>query len=187
MYPVSGSHTVWCGIVPDLAGEKGRQLWKDKLDKEHINIGVSGYKIDEVDGYDRYVWPDVATFPSGISAEQMRQTYGLWVQRTTADLYKKRNQRTFGLVRASNGGSSSFPYVIYNDYYSHQDFITALINSGFSGVLWTPEVRGSKSAEEWLRRFQSVVFSPMAMINAWASGTKPWSFPEVAKQVKVCR
>ena len=22
------------------------------------------------------------------------------------------------------------------------------------------------------------------MINAWASGTKPWSFPEVAKQVK---
>ena len=99
MYPVSGSHTVWCGIVPDLAGEKGRQLWKDKLEKEHINIGVSGYKIDEVDGYDRYVWPDVATFPSGISAEQMRQTYGLWVQRTTADLYKKRNQRTFGLVR----------------------------------------------------------------------------------------
>ena len=184
MYPVSGSHTVWCGIVPDLAGEKARQLWKDKLEKEHISIGVSGYKIDEVDGYDRYVWPDVATFPSGKSAEQMRQTYGLWVQRTTADLYKQRNQRTFGLVRASNGGSSSFPYVIYNDYYSHQDFITALINSGFSGVLWTPEVRGSKTAEEWLRRFQSVVFSPMAMINAWASGTKPWSFPEVAGQIK---
>lgn len=184
MYPVSGSHTVWCGIVPDLAGERARQLWKDKLEKEHINIGVSGYKIDEVDGYDRYLWPDVATFPSGVSAEQMRQTYGLWVQRTTADLYRKRNQRTFGLVRASNGGGSSFPYVIYNDYYSHQDFITALINSGFSGVLWTPEVRGSKSAEEWLRRFQSVVFSPMAMINAWASGTKPWSFPEVAGQIK---
>lgn len=184
MYPVSGSHTVWCGIVPDLAGEKARQLWKDKLEKEHINIGVSGYKIDEVDGYDRYLWPDVATFPSGVSAEQMRQTYGLWVQRTTAELYKQRNQRTFGLVRASNAGASSYPYVIYNDYYSHQDFITALINSGFSGVLWTPEVRGSKTGEEWLRRFQSVVFSPMAMINAWASGTKPWSFPEVAPQIK---
>lgn len=184
MYPVSGSHTVWCGIVPDLADEKARRLWKDKLKAEHIDIGVSGYKIDEVDGYDRYLWPDVATFPSGVAAEQMRQTYGLWVQRTTAELYRQRNQRTFGLVRASNAGSSSFPYVIYNDYYSHQDFITALINSGFSGVLWTPEVRGSKSAEEWLRRFQSVVFSPMAMINAWASGTKPWSFPEVAAQVK---
>lgn len=184
MYPVSGSHTVWCGIVPDLAGEKARKIWMDKLEQEHVNIGVSGYKVDEVDGYDRYLWPDVATFPSGIAAEQMRQTYGLWVQRTTAELYKKRNQRTFGLVRASNAGAASFPYVIYNDYYSHQDFITALINSGFSGVLWTPEVRSSSSSEDWLRRFQSVVFSPMAMINAWASGTKPWTFPEVENQIK---
>ena len=184
MYPVSGSHTVWCGIVPDLAGEKARKIWMDKLEQEHVNIGVSGYKVDEVDGYDRYVWPDVATFPSGIAAEQMRQTYGLWVQRTTAELYKKRNQRTFGLVRASNAGATSFPYVIYNDYYSHPDFITALINSGFSGVLWTPEVRSSSSSEDWLRRFQSVVFSPMAMINAWASGTKPWTFPEVENQIK---
>ena len=76
------------------------------------------------------------------------------------------------------------PYVIYNDYYSHEDFITALINSGYCGVLWTPEVRSSKTSEEWLRRFQSVVFSPMAMINAWSSGTKPWSFPEVSESVK---
>nr|WP_287640585.1 TIM-barrel domain-containing protein [Bacteroides sp.] len=184
MFPLSGSHTVWCGIVPDLAHEKGRRLWMDKLDKEHVGIGVSGYKVDEVDGYDRWLWPDVATFPSGVSAEQMRQTYGLWVQRTTTDLYRQRNQRTYGLVRASNAGASAYPYVIYNDYYSHPDFITALINSGFCGVLWTPEVRGSKTAEEWLRRFQTVVFSPMAMLNAWASGTKPWSFPEVAEQVK---
>jgi alpha-D-xyloside xylohydrolase len=102
----------------------------------------------------------------------------------TADLFHSKNTRTYGLTRASNGGASSFPYVIYNDYYSHEDFITALINSGFSGVLWTPEVRSSKTAEEWLRRFQSVVFSPMAMINAWSSGTKPWSFPEVEKEIK---
>ena len=125
MYPVSGSHTVWCGIVPDLAGEKARKIWMDKLEQEHVNIGVSGYKVDEVDGYDRYVWPDVATFPSGIAAEQMRQTYGLWVQRTTAELYKKRNQRTFGLVRASNAGAASFPYMITNDNYRHQAVITA--------------------------------------------------------------
>lgn len=184
MYPLSGSHTVWCGIVPDFGYKEARELWKNKLANEHVNLGVCGYKIDEVDGYDRYLWPDVADFPSGISAEQMRQTYGLWVQRLTADIYKERNLRTYGLVRASNAGASALPYVIYNDYYSHPDFITALINSGFCGVLWTPEVRGSKSAEEWLRRIQSVVFSPMAMINAWSSGAKPWSFPEVAERVK---
>jgi len=182
--PYTGSHTVWAGLVPDLTMPEARKLFFDQLQKDQVDIGVSGYKIDEVDGYDSYLWPDVATFPSGISAEQMRQTFGLLLQRYSTDLYHARNQRTFGLVRGSNGGGASFPYVIYNDYYNHEDFITALINSGFSGVLWTPEVRASKSGEEWLRRFQTVVFSPMAMINAWASGTKPWSYPEVADQVR---
>jgi len=149
-----------------------------------LNIGVSGYKMDEVDGYDYYLWPDMAKFPSGISGIQMRQTYGVLAQKLTDSLYRNQNKRTYGLVRASNAGANNLPYVIYNDYYSHQDFITALVNSGFCGVLWTPEVRGSKTGQEWLRRFQSVVFSPMAMINAWSSGTKPWSFPEVADQVK---
>lgn len=182
--PLTSSHTVWLGVVPDLTLPKARALFFSQLQQNQIEIGVSGYKIDEVDGYDHYLWPDVATFPSGLSAEQMRQTYGLLMQRYTAEIFKKRNQRTFGLVRASNGGGTSFPYVLYNDYYNHEDFITALINSGFAGVLWTPEVRASKTGEEWLRRFQSNVFSPMAMINAWSSGTKPWSYPEVEKQVK---
>jgi len=182
--PYSGSHTVWNGIVPDISMPEARRVFFGELEKGKIDIGISGYKMDEVDGGDNYLWPDVSTFPSGHEAEQMRQTYGLMMQRYTSEIYHRRNQRTFGLVRASNGGGSSFPYVIYNDYYDHRDFITALVNSGFAGVLWTPEVRSSKTAEEWLRRFQSNVFSPMAMINAWASGTKPWSFAEVAEQVK---
>lgn len=182
--PYTSSHTVWLGLIPDFTMREARELFFSQLQKDQVDIGVSGYKIDEVDGYDHYLWPDVAVFPSGHTAEQMRQTYGLLVQRYSAEMFKKHNQRTFGLVRASNGGGTSFPYVIYNDYYNHKDFITALINSGFAGVLWTPEVRASKSGEEWLRRFQSNVFSPMAMINAWSSGTKPWTYPEVADKVK---
>lgn len=184
LLPYVGTHLVWGGTVPDYTMDEPQKIFVDHIEKNQINIGVSGYKIDECDGYDRYLWPDVAKFPSGKDAEQIRQTYGLMMQKMTADLYHKHNTRTYGLVRASNGGGASFPYVIYNDYYSHEDFITALINSGFAGVLWTPEVRSSKTGEEWLRRFQSVVFSPMAMINAWASGTKPWSFPEVEKDIK---
>ncbi|MDN3580319.1 TIM-barrel domain-containing protein [Mucilaginibacter flavus] len=180
----TGSHSVWVGAVADITIPKARDIFFGELSKNKIDIGISGFKIDEVDGGDEYLWPDVATFPSGHSAEQMRQTYGLMMQRYVTEQYRRRNQRTFGLVRASNGGGSSFPFVIYNDYYNHRDFITALTNSGFAGVLWTPEVRDSKNAEEWLRRFQSNIFSPMAMINAWASGTKPWTFPEVAAQVK---
>ncbi|MHA4843960.1 glycoside hydrolase family 31 protein [Flavitalea antarctica] len=182
--PYTGSHTVWVGEVPDFTMPQARKIFFDQLSKDQVSIGVSGYKIDEVDGYDEWLWPDVATFPSGLAAEQLRQTYGLLTMRYSAEMFYKQNKRTYGLVRASNGGGVSMPYVIYNDYYNHRDFITALINSGTAGVLWTPEVRASKTAEEWLRRFQTVIFSPMAMINAWSSGTKPWSYPEVATQVK---
>lgn len=182
--PYTGSHTVWTGEVPDFTMPRAREIFFGQLKKDQVDIGVSGYKIDEVDGYDYYLWPDVATFPSGLSGEQMRQTYGVLAMKNSVELFKNKNQRTYGLVRASNAGANSYPYVLYNDYYNHEDFITALINSGYIGVLWTPEVRASKTAEEWLRRFQTVIFSPMAMINAWSSGTKPWSYPEVAAQVK---
>jgi alpha-D-xyloside xylohydrolase len=106
------------------------------------------------------------------------------MQKMILDIYREKNERTYGLVRASNAGAAPLPFVIYNDYYSHPDFITALINSGFCGVLWTPEARSSRTGEEWLRRMQSVCFSPMAMINAWASGTLPWSYNEVNDAVK---
>jgi alpha-D-xyloside xylohydrolase len=184
IFPYTTSFTVWAGLVPDYSMPEVQKIIGDHFYKHLLSKGVSGFKMDENDGYDEWLWPDVALFPSGHSAEQMRQTYGLMMQKMTYNLYHKENRRTYGLVRASNAGASSFPYVIYNDYYSHPDFITALINSSFIGVLWTPEVRSSPTAEEWLRRMQTVCFSPLAMINAWADGTKPWSFPEVEKQVK---
>jgi alpha-D-xyloside xylohydrolase len=180
----TASHTVWGGVVPDFSTREAQKLFTGQLYKSQVSIGVSGYKLDENDGYDRWLWPDVAKFPSGASAEQMRQTYGLMMQRITYDMFRESGKRTYGLTRATNGGGVSFPFVIYNDYYSHEDFITALVNSGFCGVLWTPEVRSSKTSEEWLRRMQTVCFSPMAMINAWADGTKPWSFPEVEDDVR---
>ena len=183
--PYTGSHTVWVGRVPDFTMAPARKLYKELFSKEHLTIGVSGYKVDEVDGYDNWLWPDVAKFPSGVSAEQMRQIYGLQFQKMTDDWFRERNQRTYGLVRGSNAGATAMPYVIYNDYYDHRDFITALCTSSFVGVLWTPEARSSKTPEEWLRRMQTVCFSPMAMLNAWADGTKPWSFSDVADEVKV--
>ena len=181
---LSGSHTVWTGIVPDFTLTAAREAMLGLFQSEHLSIGVSGYKIDEVDGYDRWLWPDHATFPSGLSGEQMRQVYGLVVQHMTDSLFRARNQRTFGLVRASNAGAAPLPYVLYDDYYDHRDFINALVSSSFAGVLWTPEVRRSATPEEWLRRMQSVCLSPLAMINAWADGTKPWSYPEVADAVR---
>lgn len=183
--PLCGSHTGgWGGIVPDLTLPEAREMLAEQHGRTHVDIGVGGYKLDECDGYDQWIWPDHAVFPSGLSGEQLRQVYGLLFQRTTTEMYRERNRRTYGLVRASNAGSVSLPYVIYNDYYEHRGFITALCSSSLCGLLWTPEARSSQTSEEWLRRIQAVCLSPLAMINAWADGTKPWSFPDVEEEVK---
>ena len=115
---------------------------------------------------------------------QLRQQYGVLFQRLTTDLFRRRGLRTYGLVRASNAGGVAFPYVIYNDCYEHRQYVTGMINAGFVGALFTPEVRGAHSPQEWLRRMQAVCFSPMAMINAWSRDVLPWSFPEVENQVR---
>ena len=183
LQPYTASHTVWSGYVPDYSMKQTNTIIGNHLKKNLLDIGVSGFKMDENDGFDFWLWPDVAKFPSRMPAEIMRQTYGMMMQKLNTKLYRAENKRTYGLVRGTNAGATSFPFVIYNDYYSHRDFITALINSSFIGTLWTPEVRSSGSAEEWLRRMQTVCFSPIAMLNAWADGTKPWTFPEVEKEV----
>ena len=184
MEPLSGSHTVWGGLVPDFTMPEAREALSDHRRQEHVVIGVSGYKLDEVDGYDKWLWPHHATFPSGRSGEEMRQTYGIQLQKLTSDLYRTVNRRTYGLVRGSYIGASSLPYALYSDAYDHKTFITALCNCGFSGLLWSPEVRSGADADDWMRRMQTVCFSPMAMLNAWASKTKPWDFPHIADAVR---
>jgi len=179
MSAYTGSHTVWNGTVPDYTIPEAQNIMQEHMNKHQLDMGVSGYKIDEVDGVDKWLFPDVASFPSGHDGEYMRQVYGNLVMQLTDEMYRNKNTRTYGLIRAANAGSVKYPYVLYNDFYSHRGFIMALINSGFNGVLWTPEVRSGGSAEDWLRRMQTVCFSPLAMINAWADGTKPWTFEEV--------
>jgi len=182
--PYTGSHTVWLGEVPDYTIPDAQKILLDHHQKNHIDIGISGYKFDEVDGYDFWLWPDHATFPSGNDAVGIRQLYGLILQDMLVDHLKQQNKRTYGLVRASYIGSSSKDFVLYSDYYGHHGYVTALVNSSLSGLLWTPEIRNASSPEEWIRRFQTVCFSPMMQLNAWSSGKKPWSFPEVTDMVR---
>lgn len=182
--PYTGSHMVWLGEVPDYTLPKARELMLDHHQKNHISLGVSGYKIDEVDGYDQWLWPDHATFPSGNDAVEIRQLYGLIMQDAFDDHFKKQNKRTYNLVRSSYVGAASKNAVIYSDYYGHKGYVTALVNSSMAGLLWTPEIRNARSGEEWIRRFQTVCFSPLMMLNAWSSGKKPWSFPEVTDMAR---
>lgn len=185
LYPLSGSHMVWLGIVPDYTLPEARKILIDQHKTDHFDIGVSGYKIDEVDGYDFWLWPDHATFPSGTSGETMRQTYGMLLQKMIlGDLYRKNNLRTYSMVRASNGAASNYPFVIYSDSYGHQQYITGLSSASLSGILWCPEIRSAGTAREWINRMHTACFSPLAQLNAWASGKKPWSYPEATDAVR---
>lgn len=185
MAPLSGSHLVWLGLVPDYTLPAARRLLTEQHARDHLAIGISGYKIDEVDGYDHWLWPDHATFPSGTSGETMRQTYGLQMQHMLyQDLFRARNTRTYGLVRASSGAASGYPFAIYSDSYSHQEYITGLSAASLGGILWAPETRSARNGREWLNRIQTSCVSPLAMLNAWASAKKPWSYPEVTDAVR---
>jgi alpha-glucosidase (family GH31 glycosyl hydrolase) len=185
LLPFAGSHLVWNGIVPDYSLPAARQVFADHLREKVVGLSRSlgGFKVDEVDGVDVWLWPDLATFPSGHDGEQLRQTYGLFVQRLLMDLYRGLNRRTLGQVRGTNGGASSFPFVIYNDNYAFDDYITAVGNSAFAGVLWSPEVRGGLG-EDMLRRIQAVCFSPLALFNGWATDTKLWTHAAVTDHIR---
>lgn len=184
----AGSHTVWGGLVPDLAIKEAADILREHHLEKHIRLGVSGYKMDEVDGSEltghSWMFPAHARFPSGLDGERMRQIYGLLWQRLLADAFRGENRRTYGLVRASNAGSSSNPFVLYSDLYDHRQFVRALCNASFGGLLWTPELRETGSMEEFVRRLQVVCFSPLAMCNAWASGMKMWTYPEAEPIVR---
>ena len=186
LLPFAGTHLVWNGIVPDYTLPEARKVFADHLQQEVLSVNpraVGGFKIDEVDGYDRYLWPDTALFPSGRDGEQLRQTYGLLVQRLVYDLFRRQNRRTLGQVRGTNAGAAPFPFVIYNDNYAFDEYITAVSNSGFAGVLWSPEVRGGKG-EDMLRRTQAVVFSPLALYNGWATEDKLWTHEDVTEHIR---
>ncbi len=186
LLPFAGTHLVWNGLVPDYSSSEARHIFADHLRRKIVDLNpnaVGGFKIDEVDGYDRYLWPDTARFPSGRDGEQLRQTYGVLMQRTVYELFHQQNRRTFGQVRGSNAGASRFPFVIYNDNYDFDEYITAVCNSGFAGVLWSPEVRGGK-AEDMLRRTQAVCFSPLALFNGWATNDKLWTHAEVKDAIR---
>jgi alpha-glucosidase (family GH31 glycosyl hydrolase) len=187
LLPYAGTHLVWNGIVPDYTMSEARDIFVDHLKRTVVSLNpnaVGGFKLDEVDGYDRYLWPDTAVFPSGRDAEQLRQTYGLVLQRAVFDAFHQSNRRTMGQVRGTNAGASRFPFVIYNDNYEFDGYITAVSNSGFAGVLWSPEVRGSNSGEDMLRRTQAVCFSPLALYNGWASEQKLWTHADVKDLIR---
>lgn len=178
LLPYAGDFEVWQGLIPDLTLPEARQIMGEHFERAHIDLGISGYKLDECDNSDfipmPWSYPELTAFPSGLDGEQMHCLMGQKFQQMVDDIYRRRDQRSYHEVRSSHALAAPYPFVLYSDLYAHKDFIRGVVNSGFSGLLWCPEVRDAGSAEELIRRLQSVVFSPQALINAWYIKHAPW-------------
>jgi alpha-D-xyloside xylohydrolase len=177
LQPYAGNYGVWGGLVPDFEGEPARRIFGGYHGRTLVEAGVSGFKLDECDNSDftgGWSFPEMSQFPSGVDGEQMHNLFGLRYQHAVWEAFRSRNQLTYGMVRSSGALSAPYPFVLYSDLYNHRDFVRALVNSGFSGLLWTPEVRDAASEEDLIRRLQSVVFSPLAIVNCWYMKSPPW-------------
>jgi alpha-D-xyloside xylohydrolase len=175
--PLSGDYEVWGGLVPDFILPAARDIFAGFHEREHIALGVSGYKADECDNSDftgNWSFPEFSRFPSGADGEQMHSLFGLRYQDALTQAFEKRGQRTYGLVRSSGALAAPYPYALYSDLYDHRQFVRGVAQSGFSGLLWTPEVRDSANPVELVRRLESAAFSPLALVNAWYLRHPPW-------------
>lgn len=175
--PWSGDYLVWNGLVPDFLTDEAKRIYRDYNKKMNVDIGISGFKADECDNSDftgNWSFPECSNFPSGASGEQMHSLFGLRFQDAILSIFDEKQQRTYCLVRNSGALAAPYPFVLYSDLYNHHTFINAIAQSGFSGLLWTPEVRDASSKEDLIRRLQSTVFSPLAIINGWYLMNPPW-------------
>jgi alpha-D-xyloside xylohydrolase len=183
----SGDYEVWGGLVPDLADARVREIFAAYHREHFVEKGIAGFKLDECDNSDfnlsNWSFPDLASFPSGLDGEQMHSALGLVYQKTIEDVYRAPGLRTFGLARSAWALASKSPFVLYSDLYDHRQFIRALVNSGFSGLLWSPEVRSCEDAEDFIRRLETLVFSPLLLLNCWRIPNPPWFQTDTEKNI----
>ena len=175
--PYSGDYEVWGGIVPDLSISEARSIFADHHRDNVLLDKIDGFKLDECDGSDfichsSWSFPLTTEFPSGMDGEQYHSMLGTLYMQTI--LRALDGKPTLSEVRQAGALAASYPFVLYSDLYDHKDFIRGLTTAGFGGLLWTPEVRDAQSREEFLRRLQSVVFSPQCLINGWYCDRLPW-------------
>ena len=176
----AGNFLVWRGLVPDFADPAAAQIFADYHEKTFVDNGIASFKLDEcdnsniIDGKATWGFPDMTRFPSGIDGEQMHQVFGVLYAQTLYQIYKKKNQRTYFDYRASGVFTSSLPAVLYSDIYGHQDYINMIATSSFGGLLWSPELRDSKSELDFVRRLQTILLAPQSVVDAWFLKNTPW-------------
>ncbi len=182
--PYSGDLAVWNGAIPDFALKEARKVFAD-YHRKFVEMGVDGFKLDECDNSDykaSWSFPNHTKFPSGMDGEQYHSMFGvLYMQAMDEAMnYAPRLSQ----VRSAGALSSCYPYVLYSDLYDHEEFIRGCANAGFSGLLWSPELRDATCKEDLIRRLQATTFSVQCLINAWYCEDLPWKSLDCTDEVK---
>ena len=174
----SGDYEVWGGLVPDFLDPEARRIFAGFHDKEHVAIGVSGYKLDECDNSDftgNWSCPEIATFPFGrrwradafacsacdIRTQSRASSSDASNARTDSCVPRERWRRR---IRTCSTATST----ITGNSFGHSSI------AGSPGCCGRPKCAMPRSAEDLVRRLQTVVLSPMALINAWYIKNPPW-------------
>jgi alpha-D-xyloside xylohydrolase len=87
-------------------------------------------------------------------------------------------------VRASHLFAAPYTTALYSDMYSHADFVRMIVNSGFSGVNWSPELRETSNDADLIRRLQTITMSAHMVVNGWYLNLPPWLQYNVDKNSK---
>jgi len=175
----SGEYTVWGGLVVDFADMEASEIFARYHDENLVKEGVSGFKADECDRQPitdctPFNYPYCSGFPSGIDGEQMTQLYGTLYQRSIQSVFRKRNQRSWGDVRATGSLSAPLPFNLYSDAYQFDEYLRQLLNASFAGLLWSPEVRNANTLEELLNRVAMSAMAPQMCLNIWFMPHPVW-------------
>jgi alpha-D-xyloside xylohydrolase len=176
--PWSGNYQVWGGLVPDFAAPEGRKIFLKQNRVALFDRGVESVKLDECDYQPDsplpWSFPLATMFPSGVDGEVMHSLFGLLYQQVMAEPYQEKGLRTWGLVRNSHALAGPLPYVLYSDSYDATCYVRGLANAGFSGLLWSPEVRNAASVEDFYRRLETAMFASDTVIDSWFIPNPPW-------------
>lgn len=183
--PYAGNYMVWGGLVPDFATDGAKNIFSEYHRKNLVEHGIDGFKVDECDSSDytgSWSFPLSSQFPSGLEGDQYHSLFGVLYAKTL--LKALGENKTLSEIRQMGALAASYPFVLYSDLYDHKDFIRGVVNSGFSGILWSPEFRSAGSKDECIRRMQAIVFSVQCLVNAWNYDGIPWVIFDCEDEVR---
>ena len=137
---------VWGGLVPDFTLPAAGDIFAGLPKKEHSDLGVDGYQLDECDGSDYpggWFFPDDPKVPGGKSGAQMHYVSGFLYQKAFHLMFDKMNLRRDFLCRANyTGGQALSPTPLCTATGTISKIMSAPLVIPASAVclFWCPEV-----------------------------------------------